>query len=369
MKKNYSFITVLLFSISVWSQAPQKMSYQAIIRNSNNTLITSTPIGMRISILQGSTSGTAVYIETQTPLTNANGLVSLEIGSGTPVTGTFSTIDWATGPYFIKTETDPTGGTTYTITGTNELMSVPYALFSANGTPGPQGPIGLTGATGPSGLLPAGSATGNTPYWNGLDWVVDNNNIFNAGGNVGIGTDNPSAKLEVIGSIKTDNFRMTTGAGTGKVLTSDANGNGSWQNPSNVAFSVFQTTGNSQQNPPINTIFTNDFDAVTFDYGNNFNLTNNTFIVPSSGLYYFSVTINAYVQATFYIRLKVNNGSYDYNPIGLRNGTTNYNYPEQRDFTFSGIIQLNANDTVSLESFAAPNTFLQTPVFMGYKVF
>jgi hypothetical protein len=107
------------------------MSYQAVIRNSSNALITSTPVGMQISILQGSSNGTAVYVETQTPSTNANGLVSLEIGTGTIVTGTFAGINWAAGPYFIKTETDPTGGTAYTIAGTNELMSVPYALFSA----------------------------------------------------------------------------------------------------------------------------------------------------------------------------------------------------------------------------------------------
>lgn len=132
MKKIYSLVVGLLLTASVWAQAPQKMSYQAVIRNSSNALITSTPVGMKISILQGSPTGTAVYVETQTPSTNANGLVSLEIGTGTIVTGTFATINWAAGPYFIKTQTDPTGGTAYTIAGTNELMSVPYALFSAN---------------------------------------------------------------------------------------------------------------------------------------------------------------------------------------------------------------------------------------------
>ena len=168
MKKIYSIVAGLLLTLSVFAQAPQKMSYQAVIRNSSNALITSTPVGMQISVLQGSAGGTAVYVETQTPSTNANGLVSLEIGSGAPVKGTFSGINWANGPYFIKTETDPTGGTAYTIAGTNELMSVPYALFSANGTPGatgPQGPIGLTGATGatgPQGPIGATGAVGAT---------------------------------------------------------------------------------------------------------------------------------------------------------------------------------------------------------------
>lgn len=135
-KKIYSIVAGLLLTTSVFAQAPQKMSYQAVIRNSSNALVTSTPVGMKISVLQGSASGTAVYVETQMPSTNANGLVSLEIGSGTPVTGTFVAINWATGPYFIKTETDPAGGTAYTIVGTNQLTSVPYALYSANASVG-----------------------------------------------------------------------------------------------------------------------------------------------------------------------------------------------------------------------------------------
>ena len=137
--KIYSIVAGLLLTASVFAQAPQKMSYQAVIRNSSSVLITSTPVGVRISILQGSIFGPSVYVETQTPSTNANGLVSLEIGTGTVITGIFSAINWAAGPYFIKTETDPTGGTAYTIVGTNELMSVPYALFSVTG---PQVPIG-----------------------------------------------------------------------------------------------------------------------------------------------------------------------------------------------------------------------------------
>jgi hypothetical protein len=106
------------------------MSYQAVIRNASNALVTNQVVGMKISILQTTAVGTAVYIETQTPTTYANGFVSLEIGTGTSVSGTFATIDWSAGPYFIQTETDPTGGTTYTITGTSELMSVPYALHA-----------------------------------------------------------------------------------------------------------------------------------------------------------------------------------------------------------------------------------------------
>jgi uncharacterized protein (TIGR02145 family) len=120
----------LLISSSLWAQSPEKMSYQAVIRNTSNQLVTGQSVGMQISILQGSAGGTAVYIERLFPTTNANGLVSLEIGTGTVVSGDFTTIDWSNGTYFIKTETDPTGGTTYTITGTSQLLSVPYALHA-----------------------------------------------------------------------------------------------------------------------------------------------------------------------------------------------------------------------------------------------
>lgn len=108
------------------------MSYQSVIRKTDGSLVVNTSVGIKISILQGSASGTVTYVETQTTTTNANGLATLAIGGGTPVTGTFAGINWASGTYFIKTETDPVGGTNYTISGTSQLLSVPYALYSGS---------------------------------------------------------------------------------------------------------------------------------------------------------------------------------------------------------------------------------------------
>jgi len=153
MKKILITIASFLTFSFAMAQAPAKMSYQAVIRNNINALVTNQSVGMRISILQGSASSTAVYVETQTPSSNANGLVSLEIGGGTLVSGNFSTIDWANGPYFVKTETDPAGGSNYSITGTSQLLSVPYALYAEkSGTPGPKGDKGDTGAQGIQGV-------------------------------------------------------------------------------------------------------------------------------------------------------------------------------------------------------------------------
>lgn len=134
MKKITNFLIILLAtmlnSASSFAQVPQKMSYQAVIRDASNALLVTQSVGMQISILQSTPTGTLVYSETQTPTTNTNGLVSLEIGTGTVVSGNFTTINWVNGPYFIKTETDPSGGSVYTISGTSELMSVPYALYA-----------------------------------------------------------------------------------------------------------------------------------------------------------------------------------------------------------------------------------------------
>ncbi len=130
MKKFFTLVITLVISILAFTQSPQKISYQAIIRNSSNTLVADKTIGMKISILKSTATGTAVYVETQSPKTNANGLIAIEIGGGTVVSGVFSAIDWSAGPYFLKTETDPAGGTSYTITGTSQLLSVPYALYA-----------------------------------------------------------------------------------------------------------------------------------------------------------------------------------------------------------------------------------------------
>jgi uncharacterized protein (TIGR02145 family) len=139
MKNQFLFLFAnLLLSSFLFAQAPNKMSYQAVIRNSNNVLVSNHAVGMRISILQGTATGTSVYTETQNPSTNANGLIAIEIGTGIVVSGSFSNIDWANGPYFVKTETDPNGGSNYTLTGTSQLLSVPYALHAKtalNGVP------------------------------------------------------------------------------------------------------------------------------------------------------------------------------------------------------------------------------------------
>ena len=129
MKKLFTLSAFIFLAILVLAQSPQKLSYQAVVRNSQGKLVATAAVGIRFSILQGSSSGTVVYSETFNAVTNVNGLVSVDIGTGT-TSGDFASIDWAMGPYFLKTETDPAGGTNYSIAGVSQFMSVPYALYA-----------------------------------------------------------------------------------------------------------------------------------------------------------------------------------------------------------------------------------------------
>ncbi|MCE2789868.1 MAG: collagen-like protein, partial [Saprospiraceae bacterium] len=188
MRTSLSF-AMLCFAVSLLTaQAPQKMTYQAVVRNAAGDLVKNTSVGMRTTIHKGAENGPEVYKEiyNPNPTTNANGLVTVQVGGGIAITGSMAAIDWSAGSYFIRTETDPSGGTNYTVSGASQLLSVPYALYAdkaASGTPGPQGPQGPAGPQGPQGpkgdpgSVFNGTAPGQMLYWNGTAWVT-----VNAGG-------------------------------------------------------------------------------------------------------------------------------------------------------------------------------------------
>ena len=138
MMKNTKILFVQLLSLILFfpsiflAQAPESMNYQAVIRNGSGELVTSQQVGLRIKILQGSATGSSVYEETYSPTTNAYGLVNLQLGTGTVQSGTFSSIDWGNGPYFVETAADVSGGTSYVTLSTTQFMSVPYALYAKN---------------------------------------------------------------------------------------------------------------------------------------------------------------------------------------------------------------------------------------------
>ncbi len=433
--KSVLLLSTFLVLQSASAQAPQKMSYQAVIRNASNTLVANANVGVKVSILQTTATGTSVYSETHQPTTNTNVLATFEIGNGTVISGNFAAINWANGPYFIKTETDPTGGTNYTISGTSQLLSVPFALYAASGNPGPQGiqgvpgttgpqgpigltgaagpqgpqgPIGLTGATGPQGIPGATGAQGIPGSANingttnrmvkftnattgGDSQIVDNGTIVKiqptnytglnpelskveisgsnnslrlvgsgatygefgklnfgdidrvfisediddsmqinsfgrtaiTGGNVGIGTITPTEKLDVNGKTKTTNLQVTTGAGTGKILTSDVAGNASWQTNNS-----WQTIGNAGTNPTTNFIGTTDNADVVFKRQNiisgKIGSSNTSFGLNSSGSStgLNNTSIGAYSQnqiSTSNSNTSVGSSSLENNSLGSQN--------------------------------------------------
>jgi uncharacterized protein (TIGR02145 family) len=131
MKRLFLLLSFVMMGVcAAMAQAPEKMTYQAVVRNSGNSLVANQNVSVRLSILQGSTQGAPVYVENHTATTNDNGLMTVEIGGGAPTTGVFANIDWANGPYFLKSEIDPTGGINYSIESVQQLMSVPYALYA-----------------------------------------------------------------------------------------------------------------------------------------------------------------------------------------------------------------------------------------------
>ena len=135
MKKLTTLFAALYIVLTIGAESPEKISYQAIIRNTKGELIKNQSIGMKISIYYyNKTAPLTVYAETQTPTTNENGLVSIIIGTGTVVTGIFTDIDWATRAFYLKTEIDPGGRTSYSITSDTQILSVPYALHAKNAT-------------------------------------------------------------------------------------------------------------------------------------------------------------------------------------------------------------------------------------------
>jgi hypothetical protein len=230
---SFAFLLVML----TIAQAPQGINYQAVVRNAQGqALAANTNVSVQFLIHDVTPTGNVVFQETTSALTNQFGLITLVIGKTANLAG----VNWASGEKYLQVKTDVAGGSNFTDMGTSQLMSVPYALFSgsaANGITGATGPTGSTGIigqnglngntgatgetglnglngntgatgaqgnTGAAGYLSDGTTAGNTAYWDGTGWVTNSSNIFNNGGNVGIGTALPGHQLHVSGSNGSD---------------------------------------------------------------------------------------------------------------------------------------------------------------------
>jgi|JFJP01.1.fsa_nt_gi uncharacterized protein (TIGR02145 family) len=152
MKNTFLLLAFALMSIFAFGQTPQAFKYQAVARDLNGNPVINQEISVKISILAGSPEGEVLYSEIHQTTTNSLGLLNLEVGRGTTLTGEFAMIAWGNNASFIKTEMDLTGGSNFVFMGTSQLLSVPYSLFSDNGVPDGQNP-------------------GDMLYWDGTQWI------------------------------------------------------------------------------------------------------------------------------------------------------------------------------------------------------
>lgn len=382
MKKIYTLLALLSLSTISLAQAPQKMSYQAVVRDAGNALITNQSVGMQISILQGSSSGTAVFVETHTPTTNTNGLVSVEIGNGTNVSGDFGTIDWGNGPYFIQTETDPTGGTSYTVSGTSELLSVPFALHAATAD-SIAGGIVYTETDPEFGASVAyGINAADTANWNNhtvdtqidstgiaalgfvagphavSSWDINGNDISNNNsGNVGIGTTTPGSDLDVNGEVALDSVIIRNIPAFGMVGNNTINvvNNTNW-----VEVNAWNVNGTMAQ---------------TFNNNGNVNTSTGRFVAPRDGYYFFSCNLqvrNLTINGGDYCRLIIARNQ-AVGAMGVHAMVGNNWSPTYDTISASGMMKLNAGDEVSVffVSTGADGTYdinVWESVFSGYLI-
>ena len=197
-----SFIS-LVTVISGYSQVPDAFNYQSVVRNASGEIIANSNISFRISILKNSETGTLVYVETHSALTDNFGLTSLKIGKGTLVSGVFDPSDWGAAPHFIRVEVDPAGGNSYIPLGTSQLLSVPYAFHAQtvaedqvdDADADPNNEIQTLSLSGNDLSI----SDGNTVTLPASPWESSGNDIFFNSGNVGIGTSVPYHNVSING--------------------------------------------------------------------------------------------------------------------------------------------------------------------------
>jgi hypothetical protein len=159
------FVLGPLLCVHVQGQAPPGFRYQAVIRDAGGTPVASQAVSLRIGVREGAPNGTLVYQETHGVNSDPFGLVALTIGEGTPVSGSFSAINWGGNSHYLQMEVDLTGGTTWTEIATAPLVSVPYALYANSA-----GSAGAAASTMPTVQVFTASGMWTKPV--GLSYVV-----------------------------------------------------------------------------------------------------------------------------------------------------------------------------------------------------
>ncbi len=345
------FLTLSLFCaiiLGVMAQAPGLMNYQAVVRQANgNPVPNNTNVAMRFTVHNSTSTGTVVYQETTTKTANQFGLVTHQIGSGNVVSGTIAGINWGNGAKYLQVEIDPAGGTSYADMGNSQLVSVPYAMYAANGPAGATGPTGatglngLTGPTGPTGVGTAGptglkGATGATGATGAGAGATGPTGPTGPTGATGVGLAGPTGPTGPAGS-----------GGSGVAFRASYPG------------TVAMQTGTT----PLTYTVTN------FNDGGGYAAS--AFTAPSDGVYHFESEITFFpLASTARIGIAV-----------LLNGSVyarNYGYgnTEYSSTSISVTMQLSAGDVITTEGFnSGPTTNLTITsgsvynYFSGFQVY
>lgn len=198
MKKiSLLFIAAIAF-VSLLAQAPEKINYQGVARDNTGNILANQSVGLQIKIRSGSGSGTVVYQENHAVTTNSFGLFNVQIGGGTNTSGNFTSINWGGDLFFIETLMDASGGTSFTSLGTQQLVSVPYSLYSKSSA-------STAAISGTNNYLPKFTSSN----------ALGNSRIYDDGYYVGIGTSLPGWNLQLHNQASTQNLFQITNANTG----------------------------------------------------------------------------------------------------------------------------------------------------------
>jgi hypothetical protein len=180
MKRSLLFILLLFFALPILAQTPQAFNWQFFVRDNTGVPLADKSVGVRLSIHSETAAGPVVYSESFSSASDELGLVSLQAGRGTVISGDFATIDWGVNPHFMQVEVDFSGGTSYEHLGTTQLYSVPYALNAASvgATTIPLGTYGgillpqdiSTCDAGSEGTVMYNTVTKKVQYCDGASW-------------------------------------------------------------------------------------------------------------------------------------------------------------------------------------------------------
>jgi hypothetical protein len=123
------FIIIILTTFNLISQ-PDYINFQSVLRDTDNKLVVDKPISLRISLLKNSDVGSILYRESHSIITNSNGIATIQIGSGNRDIGNYFDIEWSKDNVYVRVEIDINNTGIYSVVGTTQLLTVPYALFA-----------------------------------------------------------------------------------------------------------------------------------------------------------------------------------------------------------------------------------------------